>query len=137
MSEILDFWSNKHNYRQEELVEKITEYYRADFIENYTKWKKNLDDLNEDAIYQLKEVGMPEKFWTPLLYDEFLNNCLELFKEWITVNKDITRNDIKLIYQKLFTEFLGKHLKVWEDNMYTMDSLLESVKKVVPTPAKS
>lgn len=137
MSEILDFWSNKHNYKQEELSQKITEYYRADFIENYTKWKKNLDELNEDAIYQLQEVGMPQKFWTPLEYDQFCQDCIDLIHEWIKVNKDITRQDIKLIYQKLFTEFLGKHLKVWEDNMYTMDSLLQSVKKIVPVPIKS
>lgn len=131
MSEILDFWSNKMYYSEEELIPKMTEYYRADFIENYAKWKKHLDDLNEDAIFQLKEVGMPEKFWEPLQYDNFCQNFIDLMEEWIKVNKDITRHNIKVIYQKLFTEFLGKHLKLWEENMYTMDSLMDSIKKTV------
>lgn len=130
MSEILNFWENKYNYSTVELLkDKITEFYRSDFIENYTKWKKHVDDFNQDGLHQLIEVGMPEKFWTPIQYDEFCQGIIDMITEWITVNKDINRHDIKVILEKLFTEFLGKHLKVWQDNMYTMDALLASVKR--------
>lgn len=132
MNEILNFWENKYNYTTpEQLIEKITEYYRADFIENYSKWKKNVDDFNADGLHQMLEVGMPEKLWQPMLYDEFCQGIIDIITEWIKVNKDIKREDIKVMIEKLFTEFLGKHLKIWQDNMYTMDSLLQSVQKVV------
>lgn len=132
MSEIKDFWNSKYNYSSpEELLEKITEYYRADFIENYSKWKKNVDELNEDALHQLQEVGMPDSHWEPMNYDTFCSTVIELITEWINANKDISRQNMKVILEKLFSELLARHLKVWQDNMYTMESLLKSIQKTV------
>lgn len=132
MSEIKDFWNNKYNYSTtEQLLEKIAEYYRADFIENYSKWKLNVDELNKDAFQQLQEIGMPESHWQPMNYDTFCSTVIELITEWINANKDISRQNIKVILEKLFAELLARHLKVWEDNMYTMESLLKSTQKLV------
>lgn len=131
-NEIKDFWDNKINYTTpEQLIEKIEEYFRADFIENYSKWKKNIDEFNEDAIYQLAEVGMPMTYWSPMTYDNFCHTIISMVKEWINTNKDIQRRDMKVIIEKLFSEHLGQHLKVWEENMYTMEGLLNSIKKTI------
>jgi hypothetical protein len=132
MSEIKEFWKNKHQYQGQQLKDKIVEFYRADFIENYTKWKKNVDQFNEEGLAELKAVHFPEKFWTPIQYDAFCQTFIDMVLEWIEVNKDIKSDDVKVIYEKFFTEFLGKHLEVWQQNMYTMDSLMESIVKMVP-----
>jgi len=130
--EIKNFWENKINYTSVDiLVDKIEEFYRADFIENYSKWKKNVDEFNEHALHQLTEVGMPIEYWQPINYDQFCQNIISMLKEWILVNKDIQRKDMKVIIEKIFSEHLGQHLTVWEQNLYTYEGLLNSIKRTV------
>lgn len=132
MSEIKEFWSVKHLYKTpEELLSKITEFYTSDFIENFSKWKSNIDELNKEIKSQLFADGFPEKHWKDMEYDVFCKEIINAITEWIKVNSDIDAHDIILILQKITNNYTAELLKIWQANMFNLEALLESVKKVI------
>lgn len=129
---IVDFWDNKHLYTDANVLKaKAREFYTEEFINNYSKWSQNLNDLNDMVKNHMASKNFPMNFWSEMTYDWFCTNINDRIAEWITGNGDITIKDLDIIVEKLIADFIAVQLTEYNEKAYTINALMASIKKCV------
>lgn len=131
---IKDFWDNKEFYKEkgiDHFKAKAREYYSEEFMNKYSKWSDDLKELNIVIRTYLLKQNLSEQYIEAMTYDWFCTTINNHIEEWITVNKDITRNDITIITEKLIADYIAICLTKFSKNAFTISTLLDSIKKVV------
>lgn len=131
-SGIKDFWENKNLYKKNGmLLERAKEFYSNEFINEYSKWKENLEGINQIIKDYLFQRNFPQRCWEDMKYDWFAKKVIDLIEEWIKVNEDITPNDIRIITEKLIQDYINIMLHNYMEHANSINGLMESIKKVV------
>ena len=131
--QIIDFWENKHLYLDDTnlMKSKAREYYTEEFINDYSKWSKNVLELNTIISTHMEEKKFPMKFWKEMSFDWFCKTINNLIEEWIINNKDITLHDVNVIMEKLIADYISIQLTEYEQHANGINELMESIKRVV------
>lgn len=130
---ISDFWNYKSNFENniDDLKKYAREYYTSDFIVNFTKWKKNLAELNDMLLKHIKEINFPIHYWQEMSFDYFCENINLLIEKHIEKHKNIQPIDITDITKILVNNYIKEQNDIAIEKYYTVSSLLESIKKIV------
>lgn len=131
---ILDFWDNKELYKGKGvdiLKNKAREYYSEEFMNQYAKWSETVSTLNSTIKTHLESKQFPIKYWKEMSYDWFCSRINNLIEEWITTNNDIILADFPIIVEKLIADYISIIITEYSKNAYSLNTLLESVKKAV------
>ena len=86
MSEIQDFWTlDQTTMDKDKIKSKCREYYTEDFINNYAKWRGNVDHMNADIKAGISNIIPPDKY-IDITFDQWCGKILELFDNFIEQN---------------------------------------------------
>lgn len=128
---IEDFWKlEQSNYNKEQLKNLIKEHYGEDFIDDYTKWKTNLDALNNDAKIKISHI-VPESDFTEMKYDEFCNKIIEELEYVVDKKSTIKANDIIIISENVLNYIISDNINSYNIKYTSLEGIIDSVKKVV------
>lgn len=126
---IKDFWQQKHNYNDiNVLKQKMEEYYTDEFINNYNKWYKNLSDLNNTVYEFFDKDDFPQQHIKEIKYDWFCKNIINSIKEWIDVHGNIFPEDIFIITENIISDHVALCIHDYQKRYYTLPNLLQSIK---------
>ena len=129
---IKDFWQQKDNYNDiNVLKQKMEEYYTDEFINNYDRWSSNLKELNDIIYTFLEKDNFPIKFIKKIKYDWFCKNIIENIKDWIDIHEDIYPEDINIITENMISDHVAICMEQYEKTYYTVPNLLDSIKKSI------
>lgn len=131
MSEIQDFWALDQSLMQKDKIkEKCREYYTEDFINNYSKWKSNVQHINEDVKVGLTGI-VPLDQYIDISFDHFCSRILELLEEHIELKGRIDGSDIMPLCRKLIEEHCNKLIVDWTRKKNSIDAIIQNIKKIV------
>jgi ABC-type Zn uptake system ZnuABC Zn-binding protein ZnuA len=104
---------NKNDIK--EVRESIKEKLEEDFIENYSIWKKSLEDINEYIRKEVEDILLVSVFDDGLLYsyDELCQNSLSVVDEIkMTTERDVEPTNLsKLITNKVAKDKISQIIK--------------------------
>lgn len=131
MKEIDNFWHLDHSIMtKEQLMETAREYYKEDFINNYSKWSNNLKLFNKLIYDHIVQHGFRSDLYEEMSYDWFCKNIIDMICEWIDVNGGIKSPDINIITERLASDYSAIQLKKHNDALFTIESIMASIKKM-------
>lgn len=131
---ITEFWMNKEHFNKAELKDKALMYYTEEFIENYERWKDNLDNLNETAKQIFADFGYSNDFWVDIKYNDFVKNVNELLSHIIDTTGDIFPEDMVDITTSIVNDHLLYLENIANQNKFTVSSILNSIKTQINSP---
>jgi hypothetical protein len=131
MSEIQDFWTlDQTKMDKAKIKQKCREYYTDDFINNYTKWRGNVDHMNSDVKSSISNI-IPIDKYVDITFDQWCGRILELFDNFIELHGKLGPENVTPQCRVLIEEHCTELIKDWSLQQKSVASILESVKKVI------
>lgn len=129
---VLDFWNiDQTKLTTEEIVEKLTQEYAEDFIENYSMWKENIEGINNEVKNILKGENIPVDNFENMSFDEFCTTIIDLLTFSVYKYKTITQKDITNIIYDLRNVIYIKNYELYLSYNKSVESLKTTINTIV------
>jgi hypothetical protein len=129
--EIQEFWSiDQSMLSKDKIKEKIQEYYGDDFINNYTKWKNNIKEIDTYIIQYLRQNNYDITTYKLMEFDYFCKKTINYMCQSVDINNILVPTDVLVILEKIGVEFLNEYLETYDIKKYTISNLLKSIQKI-------
>ena len=96
--EIKEFWAIDQNMLNKETIQiHIKEYFKDEFVNNYTKWKKNIIALDSAIIEHLLALNISKDNYESMSFDFFCKGVIDSLCEIVDVRDKIITSDIAIV----------------------------------------
>jgi len=128
---IEDFWKlDQTSYNKEELKKGVEFHYGEEFIEYYDKWKKHLDEFNNDIKNSIKDI-IPIDMYISMEYDILCKKIISQLLSFIDIYGKLESKDIVAAVQNIKNEHIAENINNYNIKYMSVTGLKQSIKKIV------
>lgn len=127
--EIKEFWEIDQSMLTKDTIQMhIKEYFKDEFVNNYTMWKENINILDEAILVDLSALNINNDVYESMSFDFFCKGVIDSLCEVVEMHGKIVTNDIAIAIHKVGLDYMNIIINKYNKSTNTVSKLLESIK---------